>query len=80
MMDCPRSVHERAMNDCFLTNNNAEVFHGNYKTHLNQTSHPSILTFVEGLKADSEVVMVDRTFWHDSVEQARSRDDSGATT
>lgn len=49
------SVHGRALGRSFLTNNNAEVFHGNYRTHLVPGKHPSMPTFVEGLKSQQRL-------------------------
>ena len=50
------SVHGRALNRSFLTNNNAEVFHGNYRTRLVPGKHPSMPTFVEGLKSQQRLL------------------------
>ena len=55
------SVHHRALEQKFLTNNNAEVFHGNYRTHLVQGKHPSMPTFVEGLQAQQRLLNNDMT-------------------
>jgi hypothetical protein len=53
------SVHGRALGRSFLTNNNAEVFHGNYRTHLVPGKHPSMPTFVEGLKSQQRLTQND---------------------
>ena len=53
------NVHERALDCKFLTNNNAEVFHGNYRAYLVQGKHPTMHTFVEGLHSQQRLLKND---------------------